>query len=158
MDLSSSLSESATRVAQSGFTFARPILLVESDPIYSASIRQCFSELGVRCPVVQVRDPGQALTHLRQHGEVLPCLILLNPDSEDGAGIELLRTLKSDDTLRGIPVVLLADMANEPRILASFNLGAAGYMVTTGEKGRLMEVIEAVLRYWSISRLPPLPR
>ena len=70
-------------------------------------------------------------------------------------GIEFLRVVKQDETLKRIPVVVLTTSTEEQDKLDSFDLGVAGYMVKPVDYQQFVEVIKTIDLYWTLSELPP---
>ena len=71
----------------------------------------------------------EAITFLKTQREQRPCVVLLSVDESSEDGLATLRTIKQDDQLRSIPVVVLGPSGDSRMIDESFGLGAAGYMV-----------------------------
>lgn len=69
-------------------------------------------------------------------------------------GIEFLKVLKSDESLRKIPVVVLTTSSDERDRVNSFDLGVAGYMIKPVDYIQFVEVVRTINLYWTISELP----
>lgn len=133
---------------------SRPILLVENDQMQAKSVKRAFETLGIRSPCVHFTDGNDALSHLRLQNGEKPWLILLNSDLPGMTGAEFLETIKSDETLKTIPVVLLTESSHQDDITRSFELGAAGYMIMTTEYEGLFETIKTIAQYWNLCESP----
>jgi DNA-binding NarL/FixJ family response regulator len=70
-------------------------------------------------------------------------------------GIEFLKTIKTDEALKKIPVVVLTTSKDEHDIAESFKLGVAGYMVKSVDYESSVETIKTIVLYWILSELPP---
>ena len=126
------------------------ILHVEDDPIDVGNLRRAFSRCGIGNPVRSVPSAGEALTLLRGGiggARVRPALILLDLGLPGIGGLELLRELKSDPALRGIPVVALSASRHDRDLEAAYQLGVAGYVVKPMDFDGFVRVIAAVERY-----------
>ena len=77
-----------------------------------------------------------------------PSLILLDLRMPVVDGREALRAIKADLNLRDIPVVVLTTSDAEDDIRVAYELGAAGYVTKPTSFARLVELLEAVTRYW----------
>jgi two-component system response regulator len=71
----------------------------------------------------------ETLTELRQMGLHRSMLVLLDLNMPRVSGFELLKTIRSDDRFKDIPVIMLSSSDNESDMFESFDLGANGYMV-----------------------------
>lgn len=94
----------------------------------------------------EIHDTADAETGLRMVEEVGPDLILLDimmPGKMDG--LALCRLLKSSETYRGIPLILLTARGQQADKEAGINAGADEYMVKPFSPIRLIEVVEAFL-------------
>jgi len=69
------------------------------------------------------------LAYLRGKGNKMPCLILLDLNMPKMNGMEFLRAVKAEETLKTIPVVVLTTSNEEQDMTRSFQLGAAAYIV-----------------------------
>jgi two-component system phosphate regulon response regulator PhoB len=121
-------------------TMAR-ILVVEDE----ADIRQILAyNLGQAGHEVLATDRGgPALTMVR---EQRPDLVLLDLMLPDISGLEVCRGLKSDASLRAIPVVMLTARSEEIDRVVGFELGADDYVVKPFSVRELLLRIQAVLR------------
>ena len=85
-----------------------------------------------------------------------PFVILLDLNMPRMSGIEFLRIIKMDETLKTIPVIVLTTSKEKRDVLDSFELGAAGYMVKPVDYTKFVEVLSTVMLYWTSSELPKL--
>ena len=133
---------------------SRPILLVENDLAQAKAVERAFEALEIRSPRLHFTDGNDALAHLRHQNGEKPWLILLNLDLQGMTGVEFLETVKSDEVLKTIPVVLLTASSHQNDITRSFELGAAGYMVKTSEYEELLETLKTIAQYWNLCESP----
>ncbi|MFF4449775.1 response regulator [Streptomyces sp. NPDC001502] len=108
---------------------ARPfdVLLVEDDAADAMLIEEALSERGTR-NLVQVTDGLAALEHLRAPGTVRPDLIVLDLNMPRMNGRDLLRVLKSDETLQTIPVVVLTTSSAPDDVVGAYSSHANAYV------------------------------
>src|SRR5947209_20432523 len=87
------------------------ILLVEDDPDDVELAREALREGNVPSELNIVHDGEEALAYLRGQGRFAgapqPDLILLDLKMPKKGGLEVLAEVKSDETLRTIPVIVL---------------------------------------------------
>ena len=69
-------------------------------------------------------------------------------------GIEFLKTVKTHQGLKKIPVVVLTTSKARQDINASFELGAAGYMVKPLDYREFIDAVVTIAQYWRLSELP----
>lgn len=132
--------------------FRKPMLLVESPEADLSATSSALDRLGVAERVVWTAV-AEVFTYLKRHGEQRPCVVLLSVD-DSGDRLATLRTIKQDEQLRSIPVVVLGPSGNRHIVEESFGLGAAGYMTKSSDTEELCETIRTVYEYWSLSELP----
>jgi CheY-like chemotaxis protein len=130
-------------------------LLVEDDSVDVMTVRRALRDLNVSNQLVPAGDGEQALAYLRDRRTPRPCVILLDLNMPKMNGTEFLRTVKGDDALKMIPVIVLTTSNTEQDIARSFELGAAGYMVKSIDYDTFMDTIKAIDLYWTQSKLPP---
>ena len=129
-------------------------MLVEDDEVDAMTVRRALKELHVNNPLVRVENGEEALGYLRQPGQVMPCLILLDLNMPVMGGIEFLQVAKQDAALRRIPVVVLTTSEEQQDKVASFDLGVAGYIRKPVDYKQFMEAVRAIDAYWTLSELP----
>src|SRR4030065_440531 len=106
----------------------KSIMLVEDDQVDAMTVRRALKELHVMNPLQHVENGEEALNFLRNPANPRPCLILLDLNMPIMGGIEFLQIAKHDESLKGIPVVVLTTSEEQEDKVESFQLGVAGYM------------------------------
>jgi CheY-like chemotaxis protein len=132
----------------------RPVLLVEDDRIDAATVQRAFQDLEVTNPVAHILNGKDALAHLSQEATERPCIIFLDLNMPEMNGFEFLRIIKADRELRKIPVVVLTTSSERQDVIASFQMGVAGYIVKPIDYPEFVEAIKAFDMYWALSMLP----
>lgn len=132
----------------------KPVLLVEDDTIDALTVKRAFHELGVTCPLVHRLNGEDALGYLMEAGHELPCVILLDLNMPKMNGIEFLRIIKMDVSLKRISVVVLTTSNEERDIVESFRLSVAGYIVKPVDYSKFVAAMRTVDLYWTLSELP----
>jgi CheY-like chemotaxis protein len=131
----------------------RPILLVEDPEAGEQVARRALDGLGIGNRIVSAAVP-EAIPYLKNQAEQRPCVVLLSVDETTGVGLQTLRTIKQDDQLRSLPVVVLGPSGDNRMVDESFGLGAAGYMVKSPDYLEFSETMRTLCEYWSLSELP----
>ena len=133
---------------------SKPILLVEDDDVDVMTVKRAFNDLKVTNQLVSTPNGEEALEYLRSRSSTKPGVILLDLNMPKMNGIEFLKTVKTDEVLKKIPVVVLTTSGAEQDIAESFNLGVAGYMVKSVDYVKFVDIIRTINMYWSLSELP----
>jgi CheY-like chemotaxis protein len=135
------------------------ILLIEDELADAHLVRTAIKQGGVNCTLHHVFDGLEALAFLRHEGDYRnspqPDLILLDLNMPRMNGREFLATVKSDDRLAIIPVVVLTTSEVERDVAAAYQLGASGFITKPIDMGHFIEVMRSLIDYWqTLSRLP----
>lgn len=132
----------------------KPILLVEDDQVDIMTIIRALKEIRVGNPLVSKENGEEALAHLHDADNEMPCIILLDLNMPIMNGIEFLQKIKQDDQLRRIPVIVLTTSEEQLDKVNSFNLGVAGYMAKPVDYRQFVEMMRSIDLYWTISEMP----
>ena len=131
-----------------------PILLIESEGDAAQSAMDMLSSLGVQNQVVHFTNQQDGLAFLNDSATPRPSLVLLNPDASDTSHPVFLQVVKLSNTLCSIPIIILTDCDRRDVISDCYGQGAAGYLVKSKSQKKTIDKLEAVMRYWSLNRLP----
>jgi CheY-like chemotaxis protein len=135
------------------------ILLVEDNPADVELTLRAFQRKRVSNPVAVARDGEEALDYIHRRRAFatrapVPGVILLDLRLPKVDGLEVLRQLKQHEVYRTVPVVVLTTSAEDRDVKASYELGAASYIVKPVEFEKLQEVVERINLYWILTNLP----
>lgn len=116
--------------------------------------------------VVVVRDGAEMLDYLQAVGRfaernkrLLPSLILLDLKMPKVSGIEVLRSIRSDQRLRFVPVVVLTTSTEEEDVLAAYEGGCNSYVYKAVDFTKFVESVGAIVNYWlHLNILAPSPQ
>jgi CheY-like chemotaxis protein len=139
----------------------RPILLVEDNPNDIELTLIALEKSRLANPVVSVRDGAEALDYLRREGEWAnradenPAVILLDKKLPKIDGHEVLKSVRSDERLKRIPVVMLTSSREEKDLLRSYDLGVNAYVVKPVEFDDFMAAISDLGMFWAVLNEPP---
>jgi two-component system, chemotaxis family, chemotaxis protein CheY len=102
------------------------ILIVDD----SAAIRKILQRvlLQAEVPLGRVHEAGDGVEALAKLTEEKVGLILSDINMPNMDGLEFLGKLKSNDTLKHVPVVMITTEGGQAKVLEAVNLGAAGYV------------------------------
>ncbi len=114
------------------------ILLIEDDPFLVRMYQIGFNRIGYS--MVLAKDGIQGL---EKASEEKPDLILLDILLPKVDGMEVLKRLKSDSSTSSIPIVMLTNLSDQPKLVEeSKALGALDYIVKS--KFTPMEVVTRI--------------
>ena len=117
------------------------ILLAEDDNQIGDMISFKLSNSGHQ--IVRARDGEQAVKLVARER---PDLILLDAMMPGLSGFEVLRRLKSDSTVRSIPVIMVTAKGHERDVLTGLRGGAIDYIVKPFSLKELSARVELALR------------
>jgi chemotaxis family two-component system response regulator Rcp1 len=136
------------------------ILLVEDSPADIALTREALEESKLHNNLYVVTDGEEAINFLKKIGKYAsmprPDLILLDLNLPKKNGLEVLREVKADDSLRLIPVVIMTVSKDEKDIVESYRLNANCYIRKPVKFREFIEIVKSIEDFWfSIVTLPP---
>ena len=128
------------------------VLLVEDDPADVQLFMECIGEDWHQSHVRVVGDGEEALHYLRQEGEYAdsarPAMIILDLNMPRMDGRELLRTIKGDETLKEIPVVVFSTSSAERDIKQAYRDHANCYFVKPMDLHLYCSLVKDMMRFW----------
>ncbi len=137
------------------------ILLAEDDPNDIELILTALGESNLANEVATVGDGVEALDYLYRRGthqsrpEGLPVVLLLDVKMPRMDGIEVLRTVKGDERLKTLPVVVLTSSSDEKDMLKSYQLGANAYVVKPVNFQQFADAVKELGLFWAVLNHPP---
>ena len=111
--------------------------------------------------IVVARHGGEALDYLYRRGayqdraRANPIVVLLDLKMPKVDGLEVLRQLKGDETLKVIPVVMLTSSREEADLVKSYRLGANAYVVKPVGFEQFADAIRQLGIFWAVLNQPP---
>ncbi len=135
------------------------ILLVEDNPGDVRLMKEALASNGTPNNLRVVEDGDQALRYLRQtepfSDATRPDLIFLDLNLPKKDGREVLAEVKSDSSLRRIPVVVLTTSEADKDVQRAYELYANCYVKKPTDLDDYLTVIRACENFWiHIVRLP----
>lgn len=141
-------------------TLAR-ILMVEDDPKDVELTLTALEEYNLSNEVVVTHDGEEALDYLYSRGKFQrrsqgnPAVLLLDLKLPKVDGLEVLQKIKSDESLKMIPVVVLTSSREERDMVASYKLGVNAYVVKPVDFHEFVNAIKELGVFWAIINEPP---
>lgn len=135
------------------------ILLVEDNEGDILLTTEALTDAKIANDVIVQRDGEAAITYLKDIGRSdrsqLPDLILLDVNLPRVNGHEVLARIKSDETLRRIPVIMLTTSSSHRDIERAYQEHANCYIVKPVEIQDFINVVSSIEEFWfTIVRLP----
>jgi len=139
----------------------KKILLVEDNPNDIELTMEALAENNFANAIDTARDGEEALDYLYLKGKFSsrpsgnPAVILLDLKLPKIDGLEVLRTIRGDDGLKLIPVVILTSSREESDLIESYRLGVNAYVVKPVDFNEFVRAIRTLGLFWAIINEPP---
>jgi len=137
------------------------ILIIEDSPEDYDTTLRAFKKVGMKNKVIRFEMGDECLDYLFGRGEykgkkiVLPGLIMLDLNLPGTDGKEVLKIIKLDPNLKGIPVIVLTTSNDINDIEKCYQLGANSYIQKPVGFEGFINAITKLKEYWfEISILP----
>lgn len=135
------------------------ILLVEDNPADVRLTQEALKDGKILNRLMVAEDGEKAMALLRGDGGrengFRPDIILLDLNLPRKSGLEVLREIKTDESLKRIPVAVLTTSKAEQDVVRSYELHANCYITKPVDLGQFMDVVKAIGDFWfTIVRLP----
>jgi CheY-like chemotaxis protein len=128
------------------------ILLVEDDPGDVILTKKMFENIQATLQLHVVGDGVEAMAYLRCEAPYTesprPDLVLLDLNMPKKNGCEVLQEMRSDETLRPIPVVVLTTSDHDMDVNNAYRLGANSYITKPSGLAVFARVIESIEDFW----------
>jgi len=139
----------------------KSILLVEDDPKDIELTLGSLEEYNLANEVLVARDGAEALDYLYRRGQFAdypggnPAVILLDLKLPKVDGFEVLRTIRSDDKLKLIPVTILTSSREDNDLIQGYKLGVNAYIVKPVDFHQFTDAIKNLGIFWAVLNEPP---
>lgn len=140
----------------------KSILLAEDNVKDVELTLEALAEHNLANDVVVVHDGAEAVDYLYKRGKFQtradgnPAVILLDLKMPRVDGLEVLRTIKGDETLKTIPVVMLTSSREEQDLVESYRLGVNAYVVKPVSFAEFVQAVKQLGAFWAIlNEAPP---
>lgn len=136
------------------------ILLVEDNPADVRLTKEVLRENKIYNTLFAVEDGVEAMAFLRKEGRYAtvsqPDLILLDLNLPRKDGREVLSEIKTDPTLKHIPVIVLTTSKEDEDVIRSYDLHANCYITKPVDLDQFIGVITSIKTFWlTIVKLTP---
>ncbi len=135
------------------------ILLVEDNEGDILLTTEALSEGKVLNTITVMKDGWEAMQFLQKSGKysaaASPDIILLDVNLPKMNGHEVLKSIKTNDSLKHIPVIMLTTSSSERDILLSYQNHVNCYITKPVEVNNFLQVVASIENFWiSLIQLP----
>jgi CheY-like chemotaxis protein len=140
----------------------KTILLVEDDPRDVELTLAALDEYHLADKVAVVDDGAEALDYLYLRGKYKlraggnPIVVLLDIKMPKVSGLEVLKTIKGDEQLKVIPVVVLTSSRETADMIESYRYGVNAYVVKPVDFSAFMTAVKHLGIFWAGVNEPPI--
>lgn len=137
------------------------ILLAEDNERDVELTLAALDEHNLANEVVVARDGAEALDYLYGRGKFsghangLPVVVLLDLKMPKVDGLEVLRQMRSDPTIKHVPVVMVTSSREEQDLIRSYQLGVNAYVVKPVDFQKFVESVKEIGMFWAVINEPP---
>ena len=128
------------------------ILLVEDSPSDAELTIEALKAGKIANRLTHVEDGVEALDYLRKNGKyknaVRPDLIMLDLNLPRKDGREVLAEIKTDNSLKIIPIIVLTTSQSDEDIFKSYQLNANCYITKPVDFSHFIEVVKSIENFW----------
>jgi CheY-like chemotaxis protein len=140
------------------------ILLVDDSPADVELTVHALKQGGLATSIAVAEDGEQALDYLfcrGVHQGRSPCdrpsVILLDLNLPKMGGLQVLKTLKTDERTRPIPIVILTSSKETKDVIAGYQLGASAFIQKPVDFEEFRNTIQEIGAFWLVRNEPPPP-
>ncbi len=123
------------------------ILVVDDDPTYTSLLREWLKD---SYRVQMARSGRMALSVLSRNK---PDLVLLDYETPEMNGPEVLEKMRDDNTLAKIPVIFLTGINDRESVINVVSMKPDGYLLKSIDRAGLLKEINAFFRKLSLDKL-----
>lgn len=131
------------------------IVMIEDDEGHARLIEKNIVRAGVKNPILHFPTGRAGLDYLKRHNHgVASLLILLDLNLPDMTGIDILQTIKADDALKKVPVIVLTTTDDKREIERCYDLGCSVYITKPVEYEQFADAIRQLGLFFSVIQVP----
>lgn len=135
------------------------ILLIEDNEGDILLITEALNEGKILNNITVLKDGWEAIQFLEKNGNYAnasaPDLILLDVNLPKMNGHEVLKSIKTNDKIKHIPVIILTTSSSEKDILLAYRNYVNCYITKPVEVNNFLEVVSSIENFWiNLVQLP----
>ncbi|KAB7767837.1 response regulator [Xanthomonas maliensis] len=142
-------------------TSIRTILLAEDSLADAEMAADALREARLANPIVHVEDGVETMDYLLRRGafadreEGLPAVLLLDIKMPRLDGLEVLKQIRSEESLKRLPVVILSSSREESDLARSWDLGVNAYVVKPVDVDQFFNAVKTLGTFWALINQAP---
>lgn len=137
------------------------ILIAEDDDAHAVLIQRNLKRAGITNELLLFKDGQETLDFLYRRGDRqrvpgTPYVLLLDIKMPNVDGVEVLRRLKEDPELKGMPVVMLTTTDDPREVERCHALGCSTYVTKPTDYTQFVEAIRTLGLFLMVVEVPKL--
>lgn len=129
------------------------ILLVEDDEVDVMNVKRAFSKNNIKNELFVAGNGVEALDMLRTSIVPLPRIIILDINMPKMNGIEFLKNLREDESLKNISVFVMTTSNEDSDKINAYNLNVAGYILKPLSFEKFITSVATLKNFWSLCEM-----
>lgn len=137
------------------------ILIAEDSTADAEMAIDALREAKLANPIVHAEDGVEALDWLLARGSHAgrdggnPALVLLDIKMPRMDGLELLKRMRTEESLKHVPVVILSSSREESDLARSWDLGVNAYVVKPVDVRQFFDAVQTLGQFWAVLNEAP---
>lgn len=129
---------------------SKPILLIDNNEGNSKDIKTILNEIHVTNALVLKTNIDEAYEYLRDEQQPKPCVVLLDMNLPRMGAFEFIKTLKADQILKRIPIIVLTSSETNGEVAQSSGLDIADHISKPFDYKQFIEAMRGLDIHWSL--------
>lgn len=129
------------------------ILLVEDDEVDVMNVKRAFTKNNIKNELFVAGNGVEALDMLRSTIIPLPRIIILDINMPKMNGIEFLKILRDDESLKNISVFVMTTSNEDSDKINAYNLNVAGYILKPLSFEKFITSVATLNNFWSLCEM-----
>ncbi|MFC1553289.1 response regulator [candidate division KSB1 bacterium] len=137
------------------------VLMAEDNEHDIIAVEEAWEHFNIVNPLFIVNNGSECLDYLYRRGEFSdpeksprPNLVLLDIKMPKVDGLTVLKTIRNDQKLKRIPVVILTTSRQEEDKIRSYDLGVNAYICKPVQFENLSNAIKTINLFWEMVEFP----
>ena len=140
----------------------KDILVVEDNAKDLELTLNALAENNLANEIVVARDGAEALDYMYARGKFAtrvkgsPAVVLLDIKMPKVDGLEVLKKIKEDESLKYTPVVMLTSSREDKDLMDSYKFGVNAFVVKPVNFGAFVVAVKSLGAFWAIVNEAPM--